>query len=364
MIGGGLVGMAVAYGLQRRGRRVTVFDEGDVAYRASRGNFGLVWVQGKGSEMPHYARWTRLSARLWPNFAKELLEATGVDVELTQPGGMDICLDDEELQAQARRYASLRDALDGDYPFEVLGLDALRKRLPAVGPAVAGGTFFPEDGHLNPLLLLRALLAGFQAQGGKLENGATVKAVEPADGGGFRVRSNRDWFADRVVLTAGLGNAKLGPPLGLGAPVKPVRGQVLICERVEPFLQYPTVQIRQVPNGTVQIGDSKENVGFDDGTDPRVVARIARRAARIFPILENVRVVRSWGALRIMSPDGHPVYDESERYPGAFLVTCHSGVTLAAAHAQELAAWFDGATPDFPHMEAFSGKRFEVSPAA
>ncbi|MGI9511171.1 MAG: FAD-dependent oxidoreductase, partial [Geminicoccaceae bacterium] len=56
--------MAIAYGLVSRGLDVTVFDEGDVAFRASRGNFGLVWVQGKGLGMPDYARWTRLSAEL------------------------------------------------------------------------------------------------------------------------------------------------------------------------------------------------------------------------------------------------------------------------------------------------------------
>ncbi len=82
--------------------------------------------------------------------------------------------------------------------------------------------------------------------------------------------------------------------LGLDAPVKPNRGQVLICERVEPFLPYPTAQIRQVGEGAVQIGDSKEDVGFDDQTTPSVMAAIAKRAVRIFPLLETLRVVRAW----------------------------------------------------------------------
>ena len=63
VIGGGLVGSAVAWGLGRAGARVVVLDEGDDALRASRGNFGLVWVQGKGDGMPEYAAWTRNSAR-------------------------------------------------------------------------------------------------------------------------------------------------------------------------------------------------------------------------------------------------------------------------------------------------------------
>ncbi len=57
VIGGGLVGMAVAFGLRRRGRDFTLFDEGDHAFRAARGNFGLIWVQGKGATLPDYARY-------------------------------------------------------------------------------------------------------------------------------------------------------------------------------------------------------------------------------------------------------------------------------------------------------------------
>ena len=74
VIGGGLVGTAIAYGLGRDGLKVALIDEGDVAYRASRGNFGLVWVQSKGLGAPHYQRWTRASAAEWPSLAAALQE--------------------------------------------------------------------------------------------------------------------------------------------------------------------------------------------------------------------------------------------------------------------------------------------------
>src|SRR5690606_3569053 len=77
IVGGGVVGLAVAYGLLGLGRRVTVLDEGDGAWRASRGNFGLIWVQGKGLDAPAYARWTRRSAAAWKDFAAELREESG-----------------------------------------------------------------------------------------------------------------------------------------------------------------------------------------------------------------------------------------------------------------------------------------------
>jgi glycine/D-amino acid oxidase-like deaminating enzyme len=368
VIGGGLVGMAVAWGLMRRGHQVTVFDEGDRAFRASRGNFGLVWVQGKGVAMPNYARWSRLSASLWPAFRDELTESAGIGLELTQPGGLQLFLSEAEAEQCAAGMESLRTALGGDYPFEYLGHNAAKSLIPEIGPEVVGAIYSPMDGHLNPLYLLRALHGAFARGGGRLQNGAPVEAVEPRSQG-FRIRAGgREWGAGKVILCAGLGNARLAPMVGLEAPVKPNRGQVLITEKVRPFLRHPTVTVRQVGEGAVQIGDSKEDVGMNDSTRPEVVARIARRATRLFPLLERVRVVRAWGALRIMSPDGHPVYDRSAEHPGASVVNCHSGVTLAAAHALVLARWIAGeeaaSAEDIPdYMEGFSADRFRLQAA-
>jgi glycine/D-amino acid oxidase-like deaminating enzyme len=179
-------------------------------------------------------------------------------------------------------------------------------------------------------------------------------------GGRFVARApNHVFEADRVVLAAGLGNALLAPMLGLEAPVTPVRGQVLVCERAAPFLPLPTLHVRQTGDGSVQIGDSKENVGMDDGTSIDQLSRIAARAVRCFPVLANVNVVRAWGALRVMTPDGLPIYEESPTCPGAFVVTCHSGITLASAHAGVLAAWLDG--DERPaHIDTFTADRFHV----
>src|SRR5256885_2787009 len=107
VIGGGLVGAAIGYGLVRDGFKVAVLDEGDVAFRASRGNFGLVWVQSKGLGAPHYQRWSRLSADEWPNLAAELRERTQIDVGHARPGGVHLCLSDAELAERAAYMAQM-----------------------------------------------------------------------------------------------------------------------------------------------------------------------------------------------------------------------------------------------------------------
>ena len=368
IVGGGVVGLAVALGLRAPGGpgpTVLVLDGDDGAFRASRGNFGLVWVQGKGAEAPHYARWTRRSVAMWRDFADQLEDATGLDLSLRQEGGYEYFTDEDELAEQVARLERLRTAFDGDYPFEIVEPAALRREMPQIGPKVVGATLGAEDGHVNPLTLLRALADSVRRAGGRVENAAEVAGIAVRAGGGFALTlpDGRTAEAGKVVLCAGLGVAALGPQLGFQAPVRPRRGQMLITERMAPFITRPSVTIRQVNEGGVQIGASDEDVGYDDRETIAATARLARHAVEVFPHLARARLVRSWGALRIMTPDGLPIYQRSATHPDAFLVTGHSGVTLAAAHARLLPLWIEGQA-DAPDLEAYSERRFTISTAA
>lgn len=361
VVGGGLVGCSIAYGLARGGRQVTILDEGDAAFRATRGNFGLVWVQNKGIGKPQYARWSRDAAALWPRLARELLELTGVDVHLQQPGGFYLCFTEAEMAAREASLRAIQQQVPGPYPFQMMERAELRARLPAIGPEVVGASFTPMDGHVNPLKLFRALNAACLHHGVRLQTEARVEQIT-LGAQGFEVATAAGvHHAPRIVLAAGLGNARLAGQVGLHAPVVPTRGQILITERLRPFLDYPTNKVRQTDEGTVQIGDSIEDVGHDDGTTLDVLQFMARRAVRSFPLLRDVNLVRAWGALRVMTPDGFPLYEESRECPGAFVATCHSGVTLAATHALAIAPWIAGG-PAPADVEAFDSARLRSAP--
>ena len=98
VVGGGLLGSAIAWGLGRIGQKVCVLDEGDIAKRASRANFALVWVQSKGLGMPAYTGWTMQASDSWPKLAAELREQTGLDVCFQRNGGFHLTLGEEELE--------------------------------------------------------------------------------------------------------------------------------------------------------------------------------------------------------------------------------------------------------------------------
>ena len=151
--------------------------------------------------------------------------------------------------------------------------------------------------------------------------------------------------------------------LGLDAPVQPSKGQIIVTEKVAHFLHNPVVTVRQTDEGGVMIGDSQEDLGFDTVVRNPVVSVMAERAIRMFPLLAGLNVVRTWSALRVMSPDGFPIYDQSQSFPGAFVATCHSGVTLAANHVLALAPLIrEGALP--AEFQPFSARRLHVPSAA
>ena len=364
VIGGGLVGSAIGYGLARGGHRVAIFDEGDLAYRASRGNFGLVWVQGKGVGLAPYSNWTQLSARRWPELAELLRADAEIDVSLEQPGGFHLCLSERELEFRVQTLTKLfRQPGLERYGFEVLDHQAVARRIPGIGPAVVGGTYTLLDGHVNALKLLHALHAGFVRHGGVYLPNLRIEDLGKR-GDRFTITVNGSPIAaGRVVLAAGLGNAQLAPRGGLRAPVRPQRGQILALERVKRFLYHPIATLRQTDEGTVLVGDSQEEAGFNDTVGLSVLATLADRAVRTFPALADVRITRTWAALRVMSPDGFPVYEQSRSAPGAFLVTCHSGVTLAAVHALELAPMIAAGALD-PRLKPFTTERLHVQKAA
>ena len=143
VIGGGVVGLSVALGLLRAGCAVTVLDGADGDFRASQGNFGLVWLQGKGADFAPYARWTAQAVAAWPEFARGLQQTSGVDVALSQTGGYEFFTDADELAdftaSLARQQAHL-----GRQTHEILSGMTCAGRFRASVRALSGPAFVPR----------------------------------------------------------------------------------------------------------------------------------------------------------------------------------------------------------------------------
>jgi glycine/D-amino acid oxidase-like deaminating enzyme len=356
----------VAYGLARDGVDTIIVDGADGSLRAARGNFGLVWVQSKGMGLQRYADWSRESAHLWKDFALDLQDSAGIDVNHQNEGGLSLLLSEQEREDCRRFIDVMRQQAGSDgYDCEIIDRDEVQKMVPElrVGDGVVGAAFGPHDGHVNPLKLLRALHRGFTRRGGRYFPCSEVTKITH-DGGAFVAETPNDRFtAPKIVIACGHGIPNLAPMVGLDTPIRPQRGQVLVTERIEAKVAMALGSIRQTDEGGFMFGNSEEEVGFDDGTTLPVAANIAARAVKSFPQLSDVRLVRNWGCIRVLTPDKCAIYDESESMPGAYVATSHSGVTLAAVNAHHVARWVaTGETP--PDFDHFSARRFDVPAAA
>lgn len=357
VVGGGLVGMAAALGMARDGARVLILDASDTSFRASRGNFGLVWAQSKGANSRDYAVWTRNAIANWPALQDELHALSGVDTHYENGLGLHLCLGAAEFEKRAEMIGRVAaHDLPGD-DVHMIDRHDLAEIMPGIGPEVTGASVSSLDGACHSLSLYRGLSLASQQAGATLMSNIAVKAIVPEDAG-YRVAARGLCArADRVLIAAGLATNDLARPFGFGAIVRPQKGQILVTERSAPVLPRLTSGLRQTSEGTILIGDTKEEACEDRSTGAGM-RQLASRAVRLFPAIGGLRVVRSWAALRVLTPDGHPVYDESPSHPGIFVATTHSGVTLAPAHRGPLAQWIlNGQKP--PEFASFTAQRFQ-----
>ena len=362
VIGAGTVGAAVAYGLVKQGARVLVLDGGDRDFRAAHANFGLVWVQGKGLGMPAYQQLTSDSVDAWRGFGDELEDTTQLDLQYENNGGLVICLGEAELEARRTLLMRLHNQMSGERDWEILDRKHVAALIPGVklGPEVTGAGFGRRDGHCNPLRLLAALHSGIAKYGGAIRGGCPVHSLQSNGKGAFTVGFGETTVStSRVVIAAGLGSKALAAQVDMDLPVFPERGQILVTERLEPWLPLPMSGLRQTQDGTVMIGATQDGEAFDTSTTITSATTLASRAIRRIPALGQVKLVRQWTGLRIMTPDGHPIYAESESHPGAFVALCHSGITLAAAHATVLARDILAGNLS-RYFDAFHHRRFDV----
>jgi glycine/D-amino acid oxidase-like deaminating enzyme len=368
VIGGGYMGAAIALGLNREGARVLMVDRVSQIHKASRANFGLVWSQSKGGGNRPYARLSERAVREFGDFIKNIEEESGIDVELRLGSGLILSLGDQEFAARTAAIGKMHreaEAHGEKHPSKLLDRNEIQELVgkAQLGEEVSGGSFSSIDGDVNPLLLLKAMRKVFINKGGFFVQGCSVNTIvrqgdsyllETSDGSVGKIE------AGKVVMAAGLGNIELYAKLGKDLPLVPQKGQLLVTERVKPFLPFPFSGIRQTGCGSVMIGYTQEDRGFDVSTSVPEAAGLAKRAVKIFPALQHTRVVRSWASLRVLTKDGLPIYDEVEGYPGCYILGTHSCITLASLHSSMFAPWILGDKRPI-EIEIFNLERFNTN---
>jgi glycine/D-amino acid oxidase-like deaminating enzyme len=365
IIGAGIVGASCARSLARLGVEVTIIDRSTAASGTTAGGEGNLLVSDKapGPELVMALH----AAALWPALAAEL-EAELPQfpaIEYEPKGGLVVATTDAGAAPLLAFAASQR--LAGVQADELSVAEALRLE-PELNPGITAAVFYPQDSQVQPVIAAEALLASARLHGARIvQNAAVTGAIRSGNGSIAGVTTDSGTFrADAVVIAAGPWSGDVARVLGVALPVRPRRGVVLVTSRMrhrvfhkvydadyvgavgsdDAALQTSSV-VESTAAGTVLIGSSRQQIGFDSSMRTEVMSQIAAKALRLFPFLADHQVMRAYGGFRPFMPDHLPLVGPDHRLSGLWHATGHegAGIGLAPVTGDLIAAMMTGGTP-------------------
>ncbi|GJD31196.1 Glycine oxidase [Methylobacterium adhaesivum] len=367
VVGGGLIGLSIAWHLARGGRTVTVVERETVGAGASLAATGMLAPAAEhepGSD-PLLPLALASLAR-WPGFRDALQAASGLDIDYREEGTLVLAIGRDEVERlRSRHDLQVRSGLDATW----LSGSQVRAREPALRPAVTAGLFCPHDHQVDPACVMAALVRACEGAGVTLVEACPVEALDWAGGRvtGLATAQGRI-AAETVILAAGAWSGQAGLlPDHLGLPVRPLKGQSLALRTTARTgtLSHMvwTEQVHMAPksDGHLIVGATVEDCGFTPGVTAGGLYALLEGARRVLPGIEEMAVEAVWSGYRPTSDDDAPIIDTLA--PGLVVATGHhrNGYLLAPATAEAVASLLaDGTLPDY--ARAFGRARFAPVP--
>lgn len=350
VIGGGIIGCAIAYYVSKTGRQVTIVEKGDfVSGTSSRCDGNILAIDkdpGFDSQM------SLVSQQLVDDLAREL----NYPFEYRAPGSILVCESEQEMEAAEQWVERQRAA---GLPFRMLDQSDIQQESRYFADNLLGGLECATDSTVNPYMLAFGLLEAAKQQGTEAWKQTEVRHVKKEENGMFSVETSNGMFtANQVVNAAGVWAPKIGEMLGLSIPIKPRKGHIIVASRqehvgsrkvmefgyliskfggerrVDPLTEKYGVALVFEPTESQNflIGSSREFVGFNTKVKHEVIQCIARRAIRFYPKMADMMMIRSYAGLRPYTEDHLPIVSRVDEIPNFYIAAGHEGdgISLAA----------------------------------
>ena len=325
VVGAGIVGCTVAYDLAMSGAQVHVIEIRTPGQGATRASAGILapHIEGHGSDL--LRRLGKRSLDLYDGFMTRLGRDSGRDVFYQRNGTFELAFSDADVERL--------DDLSGTIQKE--GIDArwiapagFADLEPLASPAARGGLLIPTHGFVGVTSMTLAAAAAAEKSGAQftVATGAIRIYARPGNRAGVQTSTNM-LEADCVVLAAGSWSSAITVDGADPVPVKPIRGQ-LIQLQAEPgairrVMWGPDGYLVPWPDGSVLVGSTVEDVGFDETHTPEAVEKLRAAAVSLVPGLAAAEMTGVRTGLRPKGPDDVPILGRSTAVPGLIYATAH-----------------------------------------
>ena len=326
IIGGGVMGCAIAYNLAREGLKPVVIEKSDIGGEASGANGGGVRQSARNlKEMPLAIE----SIQLYGQLHEEL----GMDLEYVREGNLRLCTSEEELDTMRRSVENQREA---NLELEMLDRKQVLNINPHIGDKVIGASFCPTDGHVNPFLVTYAFFQKAKSLGARIVTHEAVKDIRLQKNKVSAVVTDKQTFeTDLVVNAAGVSGRNVANMVGLDLPMRPVFSEAMITEPYPPLFKQMIGHAKGLFYGRQTVHGPFFWGGFV-GTEQFIHREgkplfhfigpaISSMVIDFFPILKDINVIRTWSGLIAQMSDAIPVLGFTEEVPGFVFATGFSG---------------------------------------
>jgi glycine oxidase len=350
IVGGGVIGLSIAYFLSKEGVSVTVLDQGQPGQEASWAGAGMLPPGNPDgstdSSLEPAARLRALSHRLWSGFSRQLKELTGIDNGYAECGGLELAFagETERLHQEAHALRSEGVAV------ESLNLAQLQQLEPAVSSDIEAAFRLRQLAQIRNPRHVKALISACLSQGVHIVAGAAVRGfdTEQSAYGGSRILAaktiDRDFPAGKFVIAGGAWTQSILAGLGIrNVPVRPVRGQIALLAALPlPFthvLNHGSRYLVPRSDGRILIGATEEHVGFEKGNTVSGIGGLLEFAQCVVPGLASAKLERTWSGLRPGSPSGNPFLGQLPHSENGYLAAGHfrAGLQLSPGTGQLMA---------------------------
>lgn len=360
IIGGGIIGVAIAYQLAKRGKSVTVLEKDTVGAHSSGAAGGMLGAQVEFSEPGPLVDLSLRSRAMFTGLAKELYDASGIDIGLNKAGMLRVAWTEEEAEALQKR---------GTWQ-QAMGLNAewldkakVRRVEPMISNEIAGALYLQDDAQVSAPDITKAFAVASARYGATIQERCEALEIEHTDNRITGVLTTQGRMtADYYVLAAGAWSGRLAHMLNLPLDVFPIKGEAFsvfsTLQPIQKTIYSHGCYIVPKDGNRLLVGASSTDCGFDNRLTIDGLQQLMAKALRLLPALKNCPLEKTWASLRPQTKDGLPYFGPVASFDNLLAATGHyrNGILLSPLTGEIIARMVTGEKIDVS-LAPFTDKR-------